>query len=243
MGFVNSVLGAAAQGSAYDAQKRRVLVEGEAARNAAYAQATAKGEAGKRQLAVVAENMARAAGNRRREMGAARNAAAGSGFTDEGTGGKAEEVVGRVHGLQMADMARAGSVGGMQALNEQVALRRQGDEAMRAAVVEARQLGALAKASRTGAWFNALSGVVGMAGGAVNGVEGAQAFNADNAEAIAKGDVGAASLWKNGFWGGVLGGDGTAGFAAGVNPFTAQFAGDSWDKNFMGLLGVGKIKK
>lgn len=232
MGFVQSVMGAVAQGGQYDAAKRMKLVEGEAARDAAYAQATAKGEAGKRQVAVVAENMARAAGNKRREMAAARAAAAGSGFTDEGSGDKAEEVVGRVHGLSMADMARAGSEGSLQAFNEQVALRKQGDAQLRAAQIEARQLGAMASASRTGAWFNALGGIVGGAVGAYQGVEGA--FDAGN--------VSNADLMDAGVGGFAFGADAGSGLMASGNPFTAHLVRDGWDRRLMGMLGVGKIK-
>lgn len=231
MGFTNSVLGAAAAGSSYDAQKRRVLLEGEAARAAAEQAATAKGEASKRELHVVAENMARAAGNKRRDMASARVAAMGSGFTSEGSGGKAEEAVGRAYDLKMADMARAGSERSMQALHEQVALQRRGAEAVRAAEVEARQLSAMAKASRTGAWFNALGGVAGGVVGAYQGLEGA----------FAEGNVSDANLKSALIGGFVSGADGGSGLMASANPFTAQFAGDGWDKRFMGLLGVGKI--
>lgn len=232
MGFVQSVMGAVSQGGQYDAAKRMRLVEGEAARAAAESAATAKGEAGRRQLAVVAENVARAAGNRRRDMGAARNAAAGSGFTSEGSGGKAEEVVGRVHGLQMADLARAGSEGSLQVFNEQVALRRQGEAALRAAEVEARQLGAMARASRTGAWFNALGGVVGGAVGAYQGVDGA----------FAAGKVSDGDLLSAGLGGFVYGADGGSGLMASGNPFTAHLVSKGWDRSLMGMLGVGKIK-
>lgn len=233
MGFTNSVLGAVSQGSAYDAQKRRVLIEGEAARARAEAEATAKGEAGKRELHVVAQNMAREAGNKRRDMASARVAAAGSGFTSEGSGDKAEEVVGRVYDLRMGDMARAGSERSMQVFNEQVALHRRGAEAMRAAEAEARQLNAMAKLSRTGAWFSALGGVAGGAVGAYKGLEGA----------FAAGNVSDADLRSAVMGGFANGSDGVSGLMASANPFTAQFAGDSWDKNLMGLFGVGKITK
>lgn len=231
MGFINSVMGAAAAGGAYDAQKRRVLVEGEAARAAAESAATAKGVASKRELHVVAENMARAAGNKRRDMASARVAGMGSGFTGEGSGGAAEQAVGRAYDLNMADMARAGSERSMQALHEQVALQRRGAEAVRAAEAEARQLSAMAKASRTGAWFNALGGVAGGVVGAYQGLEGA----------FAEGNVSDANLKSAVMGGFVSGSDGGSGLMASANPFTAQFAGDGWDKRFMGLLGVGKI--
>lgn len=232
MGFVQPVLGAISQGSAYDAAKRKALIEGEVARDTAYSRATAKGEASKKALHVVAGNMARAAGNKRREMASARVAGMSSGFTSEGSGGKAEELVAKVYDGQMADMARAGSEASMQAFNEQVALRKQGDAAMRAAEIEAQQQRALAKASRTGAWFNAIGGIAGGAIGAYKGISAA--FEAGN--------VSNDDLFKAGLFGGVTGADAGSGFMAAFNPMTSHLASDSWDKYLMSYMGVGNIK-
>ena len=181
---------------------------------------------------MVAENMARAAGNKRREMASARVAGMSSGFTSEGSGGKAEEMVAKVYDGQMADMARAGSEASMQRLNEQVALRKQGEAAMRAAEIEAAQLRAMAKASRTGAWFNAIGGMAGGAMGAYNGVSGA----------FAAGNVSNADLFNGAVGGFASSADAGSGLMASGNPFMAHLASDSWDKNLMSLFGVGAIK-
>lgn len=241
MGFVTSVVGGLAQGSAYDAQKRMARVRGEAARNEAYAKGTQAEIAGRKRQHVVAENMERVAGNRRRDMGAVRAGGAVRGVDGSGSGGKAEEMVGAVYGQQLGDMARAGSAEAVGAVERGIASRREGDAARAAAEIEAQQLGALARASRTGAWLSALGGV---AGGVIGGMQGygeAASFNEVNAEAIKAGRMSAMNTWDAAGWGGVMGSDAGAGWMASANPFLAQFAGGTWDGQLMRMLGVGRI--
>lgn len=241
MGAIQAVIGGISQASQYSAAKRQALMSGEAQKNAAYAKATASEKESKEALKLVGENLERMAGNRRRDMGKARAANAATGFSAEGSGGKLEEVANKVHTQQMADMARAGSTASMNALDEQIGLRRQGEAAMEAARIEAEQYAAMAKASRTGAWLSALGGVVGMAGGAVQGYQNAQAFNKLFAAPIKDGVLNAASLNKSAMLGGLFGADAGAGLLASSNPFTAAMAGSSWQRNLNGMLGIGKI--
>lgn len=241
MGFAQQVLGARATASGYDARKRQVLIEGEAARNAAYAQATASEQVSKKHLRQVGEDMARVAGNKRRAEGAARAAAAGGGWVQGvGAGDAAEGLVGRGFEQRLADMARSGSVESMNALNDQVGLRRQGDGELRRAQSAAEQFRAMAKLTRTGAWLGALGGVVGSAVGAVRGVGAAEGYNARNAADIASGAKEAASLWDAGVGGALRGGNGGAGFLMAGNPFTVGAAGDGWQKDLLGLLVKSK---
>lgn len=233
MGFAQSVTGPLGQASQYDAMKRQTLIRGEAKKQQAYAAATAKEEAAKQQLHVVGENMARTAGNKRRDVGKARAAAASNGFVQEGSNTKVEEMVQQAYSQQMADMARSGSQASMNALNEQIALRRGGDAALTAAQAEAEQYRALAKASRTAAWMNAAGGIIGAAGGAVK------------AGAAMDGPM---SAWGQDEWGKVIGGgiygaDAGSGLMTAFNPFTAQYASETWDRNFMDLMGIGNLKK
>lgn len=241
MGFVSAVVGGLSQSGQYSAKKNQALVNGRAQKNAAYAQATSTEQAAKANLRTVAENMARMAGNRRRDMGAARNANAASGFTSDGSGSKAEEVANKVHTQAMADLARSGSTASMNAQDAAITQRRQGDMALRAAEIEAEQYAAMAKASRTGAFMSALGGVVGAVGGAVDGYGRAEEFNKANADAIAKGDVKEASLWRNSVLGGVYGSDGGAGLLAATNPFTAAYAGESWQRNLIGMFDKDNV--
>lgn len=241
MGFVTSVMGGLAAGSQYDAKKRQARISGEAAQNEAYARATAEEVAGKKRQHVVAENMERAAGNRRRDMAAARVAEGRSGFTGEGTGDRAEELVSRAYGQKMADVARAGSAEAVGAVERGVGLRRGGDMARAAAEVEAKQYGAMAKASRTGAWLSALGGVAGGVLGGMRGYAQAKAYNEANAEAIQAGRLQAMDVWDVAGWGGIAGTDAGAGLMASANPFVAGYAGNTWDGRLMELLGVGRI--
>ena len=241
MGAISPEVGGLSQAGQYSAKKNQALVNGQAQKNAAYAHATSTEQAAKANLRVVAENMARMAGTRRRDMGAARNANAASGFTSVGSGSKAEEIANKVHTQEMADLARSGSTASMDAADAAITQRRQGDMALRAAEIEAQQYAAMAKASRTGAFMSALGGVVGAVGGAIDGYGRAEEFNKANADAIAKGDVKAASLWRNGVLGGVYGADGGAGLLAASNPFTAAYAGDTWQRNLIGLFDKDNV--
>lgn len=241
MGVISSVVGGLSQAGQYSAKKNQALVNGRAQKNAAYAQATSTEQAAKANLRTVAENMARTAGNRRRDMGAARNANAASGFTSDGSGSKAEEVANKVHTQAMADLARSGSTASMNAADAAITQRRQGDMALRAAEIEAEQYAAMAKASRTGAFMSALGGVVGAVGGAIDGYGRAEEFNKANADAIAKKDVKAASLWKSSVLGSVYGSDGGAGLLAASNPFTAAYAGETWQRNLIGLFDDNNV--
>lgn len=222
MGFAQTVIGGYSRASQYDAKKRQTLIQGEAQRNAAYAKATSSEQASKKQLHQVGENMARMAGNKRREAAGARTAAVASGFALEGSANRNEEVMRRSYDDAMADMARSGSVASMNALNEQIALRRGGDAAMRAAEIEARQYRAMASATRTGAFMSAVGGAVGAAGG--------MASAGDNA------------TWQQMVGHGILGGTAGAGLMAAFDPFVADLAPNDWDKYYLDMLGVGKTK-
>lgn len=222
MGFAQTVIGGYAKASEYDAAKRQTLIQGEAQRNAAYAKATASEQASRKQLHQVGENMERMAGNRRREAASARTAAVTAGFTLDGSANRGEEVVRRAYDDAMSDMARSGSVASMNALNEQVALRRGGDAAMSAAEVEARQYRAMASATRTGAFMSAVGGAVGAGLGAAGTPAGA--------------------TWQQRVGNGIQGGTAGAGLMAAFDPFMADLAPKDWDKYYLDMLGVGKTK-
>ena len=243
MGAISAVTGGLAQAGQYSVKKEQARTNGIAQKNAAYAQATATEQAAKANLRTVAENLARMAGNRRRDMGAARTANAASGFTSDGSGSKAEEVANKVHTQAMADMARSGSTASMDAADAAIAHRRQGDAAMRAAEIEAQQYAAMAKSTRTGAFMSAVGGVIGAVGGAVSGYGQAAAFNEANASAIAAGEVQKANVWQNAAVGGVYGADAGAGLLASSNPFTAAYAGDTWQRNLLGLYEKNIVRR
>ncbi len=232
MGFVRPVIGALGQANEYSAKGRQALIAGQAQQNAANAKATAKEQASKRELHQVAENMKRTSSNKRRDMGAARAGQASSGFTQEGSNTKGEEMTQKIYSQELEDMARGGSVASMNSLNEQVALRRAGDAAMFAARAESEQYMAMAKATRTAAWMNAVGGLVGAAGGAFDAGYGLKTPMSD---------------WGRDEWGyvagkGIYGGDAGAGLVTAFNPFAAKYASRTWEANLMDLFGMGKLK-
>lgn len=179
-------MGAAGQAREYDNAKRLTLSQGLAERNKAYAQATETRRAAEASAAMAGLSMMQMRGNQRRDEGAARAAQALDGGTTEGTGNAMVEGVSARHEQAIANAALAESVKQTQAYNEQVSMQRQGDEAMRAAEAEADQYRRAAKATRTGAWFSAASGLAFGIAGAMRGVQGAKEFNAAQ-EAEAKG--------------------------------------------------------
>lgn len=249
MGMVNSLIGGAGQASAYDAQKRMALAQGQAAQNAKYAQATSENEADKKRLMQSAQNMARMAGNQRRAVGAARAVRGASGFTEAGSGAAQEAQADAAYAQRMADMARSASVESENSRNRQIALRREGDAAMRAAEAEAAQYRSLARRTRTGMWVSGISSALGAIGGAVGGVQGAQAanasaaaFNEANAAGIAAGSqhaMGMQSLWQGGLMGGLHGANGAGSMANAANPFLARYASQGWEQEFWKLAGLG----
>lgn len=242
MGFAQSLVGGYGAASQYDAQKRQALIAGEAQRNAAYAKASASERASKQQLHLVGENMARMAGNKRREAAQARTESVASGFALEGSVNKREDLVNKAYDAAMDDMARSGSVASMNALDEQIALRRGGDAAMQAAEAQAAQYRAMAKATRTGAFMSAMGGLIGAAGS-----------GGDALSAWAKKDADGNVLWDTLDWdsvdwknvGGhaIQGATGVSGVMNALNPVMAGYATQGWDKHYLTMLGVGKTDK
>ena len=223
MGFAKSVIGGYSQASAYDAKKRQALISGEMQQRAAYAQAMDAEQATKKNLRVVGENMARQDGNKRREAGAARAGAAASGFAPEGSATKGEELVAKAYRQAMNDMARSGSQASMNALNEQIALRRGGDVALQTAQNEAQQYAAMARMTRVGAFMSAIGGVAGAAGGAGSAY-------------AAGGD------WRTVAGHAITGANAGSGLVSAFNPFMVDFAPEDWDKYYLDMLGIGKRK-
>lgn len=154
MGFMNSVLSAGVTASGYDARKKQTLAHGQAAKNRSYSQAAGVEQAARANALVEGANMMTMRGNQRRAVGSARAQAAGSGFTSEGTGAATADAVNSLYEKRISDMAYESSTGSLNAVNQAVGLRRQGDEYMRTAEVEAAQYRSMAKGTRTGMWLS-----------------------------------------------------------------------------------------
>lgn len=257
MGFVSNVMGAVNQAAEYDNAKKLTLLQGLAEKNKAYAQATETRKAAEASARMAGMSMMQMRGNQRRDEGAARAAQALMGGTSEGSGSAMAEGVRKQHESAIANAMVSESVNQHNAINEQVTLRRKGDEAMRAAEAEANQYRLAAKATRTGAWISAANGLVMGIAGAMQGAESAKEFNANQAtEAqgilsgklkpgdtqylstadalkLQSGEIGVNDLRQHSVWqealtfGAKYGSSGSSAANA-FNPFLAKFTTPSW---------------
>lgn len=234
MGFAQSLLSAGATASGYDARKKQTLAHGQVAKNRAYSQANGVEQAARANALVEGANMMTMRGNQRRAVGGARAQAAGSGFTSEGTGAATADAVSSLYEKQISDMAYESSTGSLNAVNQAIGLRRQGDEYMRAAEAEAAQYRSMAKGVRSGMW---VSGVGGAVGGVAEGVQAyneAKKFNAET-DRLKKLDLTNASVM-----GALNGADSWSSAMNAFNPYMSSFASKGWEKNFLKTLGYGQ---
>lgn len=232
---VSQFISGAGQASQYDAMKRMTLAKGQAEKNKAYAQATATEQASKQAAAFAGENMMRERANQRRAVGEARTAAAGSGFTAEGTGTSVADAVRRAYDMRVGDMATASSVNQTNSINQAIGMRRAGDEVMRAAESQAAQYRRMAKATRSALWINGITTATQIASGAISGYNDAldfnkqaDAYNKTNATEIAKGNMTAKkhqSPWEMALLNADSEGISTANTVGGMNPFINNMFG------------------
>ena len=248
MGFVNNMLSADVTASGYDAKKNQALARGKAAKNRAYSQATGVEQAARANALVEGANMMTMRGNQRRAVGGARAQAAGSGFTSEGTGAATADAVSGLYGKQISDMAYESSTGSINAVNQVVGLRRQGDEYMRAAEAEAYQHRRMAKQTRTGMWLSGAGALVGAIDGGISGYQGAVANNAQAAEFNASQEVQGGlmkpmemkNLTGSSIMGALDGADAWSSATNAMNPYMSSFTTQGWEKNFLKSLGYGQ---
>lgn len=238
MGFVSNMLSASMTASGYDARKKQTLAHGQAAKNHAYSQATGVEQAARANALIEGANMMTMRGNQRRAVGAARAQAAGSGFTSEGTGAATADAVGSVYEKQISDMAYSSSTGSLNAVNQAIGLRRQGDEYMRAAKAEAEQYRSMARGVRTGMWVSGVGGAVGGITGGVQAYNDAREWN--ERPEVQSGKEQPVSVWKDTTMGSLNGMDWGSSAANAFNPYMSSFTSRGWEKNFLKALGYGK---
>lgn len=209
MGLLGGLLGGWQQARDYKGKARLAQARGRAQRSEAYAKATAAEVAARQNAQLAGLNLQRLRSNQQQQLGAVRVSRAGAGFDlSSGSGGAAEDALRRAGNLQVADAALGSSVEQLNAFNQAVGLRRQGDAAMRAAEAEAEQFRVAARATRQGMLVAAIPAVAGAVAGGLSGGFGG-AFNGAN-----------------------------AGFSMGaaVNPFLSQYADKDWEQTLLGLL-------
>lgn len=248
MGFINSMLSSDVTASGYDARKKQTLAHGQAAKNRAYSQATGMEQAARANALTEGANMMTMRGNQRRAVGSARAQAAGSGFTSEGTGAATADAVSSLYEKRISDMAYKSSTGSLNAVNQAIGLRRQGDEYMRAAEAEAAQYRSMAKGVRTGMWISGLGATAGAIKGGISAYNGVASANAiaDKTNASIEVQLGLVkpkekqNLAESSIIGALDGlGWGSSAVNA-FNPYMSSFTSQGWEKNFLKALGYGQ---
>lgn len=92
-------------------------------------------------------------------------------------------------------MAHESSTGSINAVNQAIGLRRQGDEAMRAAEAEAAQYRSMARGTRMGMWLSGAGSLVGAIDGGLNAYDDAVEWN--ERPDVQSGEVKPAGVWKD----------------------------------------------
>ena len=238
MGFMKPMLSASVTASGYDARKKQTLAHGQAARNRAYSQANGVEQAARANALVEGANMMTMRGNQRRAVGAARAQAAGSGFTSEGTGAATAAAVNSLYEKRIADMAYESSTGSVNAVNQAIGLRRQGDEAMRAAEAEAAQYRSMARGTRMGMWLSSAGALAGAIDGGLDAYNDAREWN--ERPDVQSGEVKPASVWKDTTMGTMNGMGWGSSAANAFNPYMSSFTSQGWEKSFLKALGYGQ---
>ena len=238
MGFVSNMLAADVTASGYDARKKQTLAYGQAAKNRAYSQANGVDQAARSNALVEGSNMMTMRGNQRRAVGNARAQAAGSGFTSEGTGAATADAVNSLYEKRISDMAHESSTGSINAVNQAIGLRRQGDEAMRAAEAEAAQYRSMARGTRMGMWLSGAGSLVGAIDGGLNAYDDAVEWN--ERPDVQSGEVKPAGVWKDTTIGAMNGMGWGSSAANAFNPYMSSFTSQGWEKSFLKALGYGQ---
>lgn len=238
MGFMNSVLSAGVTASGYDARKKQTLAHGQAAKNRSYSQAAGVEQAARANALVEGANMMTMRGNQRRAVGSARAQAAGNGFTSEGTGAATADAVNSLYEKRISDMAYESSTGSLNAENQAIGLRRQGDEYMRTAEAEAAQYRSMAKGTRTGMWLSGAGALAGAVYGGMNSYGDAQEWN--ESPDVQSGKENPVSVWRDSTIGTLNGMDWGSSATNAFNPYMSFFTSQGWEKNFLKALGYGQ---
>lgn len=238
MGFMNSVLSAGVTASGYDARKKQTLAHGQAAKNRSYSQAAGVEQAARANALVEGANMMTMRGNQRRAVGSARAQATGSGFTSEGTGAATADAVNSLYEKRISDMAYESSTGSLNAVNQAIGFRRQGDEYMRTAEAEAAQYRSMAKGTRTGMWLSGAGALAGAVYGGMNSYGDAQEWN--ESPDVQSGKENPVSVWRDSTMGTLNGMDWGSSATNAFNPYMSSFTSQGWEKNFLKALGYGQ---
>lgn len=160
----------------YQAEATRL--QGEAARNRAYAQASLIDDSARRNALIDADNLMVARANQREAVAAEKNKRATSGFTSQGTGDapirNAKEELNR----EIENMALSSSINSLNAVQSAMDTRNQGELTYRTKSIEASALRSQAKGVQRATFTNALVGATTAIIGGMKGYNAAEETNA-----------------------------------------------------------------
>lgn len=242
--FINNLSGQSGQARSYDHMKRMSLIQGLAAQKAAYSQADAVERTAKKNARLDADAMATMQGNKKRAEGAARAMAGASGTMSSGSGRALEQSVSKNYEQKIADAALSSSIEQENAINAAIGLRKQGDDNRRAAEAEAAQYRAAAKATRTGMWFSAAGGILGMAQGIYEGKKTADEYNgkklSENATPEERAELERKQSWfHNASVGGATYANSYMSAANAANPFMSRWVTPGWENGVIRSYMLG----
>lgn len=135
-------------------------------------------------------------------------------------------------------MAYESSTGSVNAVNQAIGLRRQGDEAMRAAEAEAAQYRSMARGTRMGMWLSSAGALAGAIDGGLDAYNDAREWN--ERPDVQSGEVKPASVWKDTTMGTMNGMGWGSSAANAFNPYMSSFTSQGWEKSFLKALGYGQ---
>lgn len=271
MGMISNIWGMTKQAREYDHEKNMRLIEGMAARNRGYSEARAIMREAAENARKAGVAMMEARGDQRRAVGAARAVQAATGTMSSGSGGTLARNAYEAGEQEVTNMAINQSQRMANSINASIATAREGEAKKRAADAEAEQYRLMAKATRTGAWISAGTGILSGVAGMIEGGLNAREFNANQkgeAAAVKAGkmnpmnteylsmndalrlqnneiginDLRTHSVWQEALNFGESWGSMGSSAANAYNPWVAQFTTPGWDRGLISAYVSGNRK-
>lgn len=236
LSFITGIMQGMNQARAYSAQARIKRAEGKAALNAANAQASAIESAAALNQDLAGQQMRTVRANQTAARDAARNIQARSGFTSQGTGNQLERTTSQNFDEKIALMAQSASIDYTNAWQNSIDTRRQGQLQNMVANAEADSLARTAKIVRKQTQISGWIGGITAVASAIAGFQGAEAFNATNAQSITAGTMDSINPYANAFLSYSDSAGNMLNNLQGLNPYTAGATRKQNWGSFLSLL-------
>lgn len=167
---MGQIIGNLGQSNTYKAQASVALAQGRAQKAAANKRAWNLEEEARSDSVLAGKNMMRQRENQTAAQAAVRNAAAASGFTNQGSGQQAEIATADIFETAIRDMALSNAISDSNKRYAADVSRFQGDLAMQQAQAAASQYNSLAKTAKTSAWIQLGSTAFGAGASILNNI-------------------------------------------------------------------------